>query len=224
MTWVASALLLAATLDGPSPQQIERLAREKSPTAFVQALEWARVRCDPAALKAAYDPTTEMGRAQAEAVEPICRGLRARQAAAAAARRKYGAEGVLVLEQAFRDQFDAPADLKTRARIAGAKAFIAEDGRTAVVRMPGSDQKWSYTEVERKRGRWFIASDGASDADVVTIQLAGAIAEVYLAEPYEKAAEIIESSKTLDEARAALAARKKPFDALMTGQNQNEKQ
>ena len=84
-------------------------------------------------------------------------------------------------------------------------------------------QKWSYTEVERKRGRWFIASDGASDADVVTIQLAGAIAEVYLAEPYEKAAEIIESSKTLDEARAALAARKKPFDALLTGQNPNGK-
>ena len=71
--------------------------------------------------------------------------------------------------------------------------------------------------------RWFIASDGASDADVVTIQLAGAIAEVYLAEPYEKAAEIIESSKTLDEARAALAARKKPFDALLTGQNPNGK-
>ena len=220
MTWVASALLLAATLDGPSPQQIERLAREKSPTAFAQAVEWALARGDAAALKAAYDPTTEMGRAMAEAADPIGRGLRARQAAAAAARRKYGAEGVLVLEQAFRDRFDAPNDLRTRTKLAGAKAYIAEDGRTAVVRMPGSDQKWTYTEVERRRGRWFVASDDIPEL----AQLTGAIAEVYLAEPYEKATAIIESSRTLDEARAALAARKKPFDALLNGQKTNGKQ
>src|SRR5207249_10525936 len=74
MNWVASALLLAAGLDdkvapppAPSPQQVEQLAKEKSPKAFVQALEWALVLGDAEAVKAAHDLTTEDGPAFAEA-------------------------------------------------------------------------------------------------------------------------------------------------------------
>jgi hypothetical protein len=208
VTFTASLLVLAYSADPSKTPPLEELAKERSPKAMAQAWVTAMLRGDPEAVKAGFDLTTEDGRAAAEAVQTFSRVIRASQKLADVARRKYGEEGVKAVEKALNTsliQIDWKAVQPT---IDGIKIYFAADGQTAVARMAGEKQEWTYTELVRKRGRWFIApSKDASGA-----KLTAGLFDVFVIGQFEKAADLVEKSKSLDQARASLEELRKAME------------
>jgi len=200
----------ARAAPAPPATPLEQLAKERSPKAMVRAWGLAGLRGDPDTVKAAYDLTTPNGRATAEAMATMARANRATEKLAGAARRKYGEEAVGVVEKALNAKLGGQTDWKAvQAALDTAKVYFAEDGATAVVRMGGEKQEWTYTEVERKDGRWFITPmKDTSGAERTT-----ALTEVFMVAVFEKAAKLVEQSNSLDEARKSLEELRKALDA-----------
>jgi hypothetical protein len=187
---------------------VAELAKDESPKPMVQAWVMAAARGDADAVKAGFDVSTDAGGVSAEAAGLAARALRATDALAAAARRKYGEDGVKAVERALHAKLGAPTDWKAlQATVDEAKVYLAEDGQSAVVRMPAAYGEATYTEVERKGGRWYVA------AKYPRAVARAALGPYFTAGLFEKATEVVEKSRSLDEARVGMEALEKSLGA-----------
>jgi len=201
------SLVLLTPPDDPAkaaPARLEELAKDKSPKGMVRAWLTAVLRGDAETVKAGYDLTTEEGRTTAQALQAMVRGAAAMRKLAEVAERKYGEEGVKAAEKALNAKLirvsEADLEKAVKAGLDDVKIFYGEDGQTAVARTSDSGEKGSHTDLERKRGRWFIAAQ----KNTAALEFYGAVTEGLMAAPLEKAVELVEKSKSLDEMRKSL--------------------
>jgi hypothetical protein len=208
VTFIALFLIQFCCLEPIKGPSLEDLAKEKSPKKMVHAWAAAMFRGDAVTVKAGFDLTTEEGRAAADAAQILPRFIRSSQKLAEAARRKYGEEGVKAVEKALNAKLGQIDWKALKPTIDGIKIYFAEDGETAVARMAGDKQDWKYTELVRKLGRWFIAPAKEPEG----AKLTAGLFEVFVIGQFEKAAGIVEQSKSLDEARTSLEQMRKDME------------